>query len=256
MSDETRSPKRPASASTQWPLLTADASFMLALLYEMDAPVAAQLCPPGTEPDLWEGKALVSVTGMRFTRARWLGWITAPLQTSFDVVNLRCYVRRKTGGDCGVVIIKHIITDPWIARLARWVRGEQSIARRIRHTFEIQGGKLRDEGLVEYSWRNKGRLSRLGGLADGNPQPLEPGSLAAFAAEHDCIFTRRGNQTGVMLLAHPEWRVWPVMQPYLLCDIQKQYGALFEPFLRRKPLAAFLAEGSPVAVFPGQSFRA
>lgn len=256
MRDETRLSKRPASAALHWPVLSADESFALALYYEIDAQAAAQVCPPGTEPDLWEGKALLSVSGARFSRARWLGWLTAPLHSSFDVVNLRCFVRRSDNGTAGTAYLRHIVPDPWIAWLARWLRGENMIALRMRHTLEMQRGRLRNEGLVEYSWRYKGRLNRLGGLALGEPQPPEPGSLAAFAAGRECVFTQRGQTTYTLALAHPEWRVWPVTQPYLLCDVQAQYGELLAPFLRRRPLAAFLSEGSPVTIFPGPAFRA
>ncbi len=52
-------------------------------------------------------------------------------------------------------------------------------------------------------------------------------------------------------MEHPAWRVWNVAQPYLLCDVTALYGEAFEPFLRRRPRSAFLAEGSPITVYMG-----
>ena len=63
------------------------------------------------------------------------------------------------------------------------------------------------------------------------------------------------NTTGVYRVEHPAWRVQDVEQPYLLCNVKALYGESFEPFLRHRPRSAFLAEGSPIAVTPGQAMH-
>jgi uncharacterized protein YqjF (DUF2071 family) len=227
----------------------------LILNYEVDPALLAPLLPAGVELDLWEGRALASMVGFLFQKTRVLG-AAVPFHTNFEEINLRFYVRAPQDDDPrrGVVFVKEIVPQRAVAQVARLLYGENYVALPTRHTIEAQDGQVSAGGLVEYAWRFRGRLHRLGGLAQGEPQPLVPGSEAEFITEHYWGYTKLGKRrTGVYRVAHPAWRVWDVAQPYLLCDVKGLYGAAFEPFLRRPPRSAFLAEGSPVAVYPGKT---
>jgi len=239
------------------PFLTADWRYLLMLNYEVDLAALTPLVPAGTQLDLWEGQALVSIVGFLFLNTRLKG-LPVPFHRNFEEVNLRFYVRRETpeGLRRGVVFVKEIVPRVWIARLANWIYGENYVALPMRHTVEIESGKQAPDRLVEYTWRYNRRLNRLGGLASGDSQPLQPGSEAEFITEHYWGYTRRGSTTtGEYRVEHPRWRVWAVEQPYLLCDVEALYGAAFAPFLSRRPRSAFLADGSGTTVYPGRSFR-
>jgi uncharacterized protein YqjF (DUF2071 family) len=239
------------------PFLTADWRYLLILNYEVDPDVLAPLIPAGTQLDLCEGKALISVVGFLFQKTRVFG-VPIPFHINFEEVNLRFYVRRSENDDPrrGVVFVKEIVPRIWIARIARWLYGENYVALPMQHKIEQKSSKLCPEGLVEYAWRYKGRVNRLGGLALGDPTPLVNGSVAEFITEHYWGYTRLGkNKTGIYQVQHPAWRVWNVAQPYLLCDVKALYGDRFEPFLRQRPHSAFLAEGSPISVYPGAKIK-
>jgi uncharacterized protein YqjF (DUF2071 family) len=239
------------------PFLTAEWRYLLMLNYEVDPAVLAPLVPAGMALDVWDGAALVSVVGFMFRRTRLLG-IPPPFHTNFEEVNLRFYVTRPSedGLRRGVAFVKEIVPKPWIAQLARGLYGEPYVALPMGHTLEERDGSLCPGGLVEYTWRFRGRLNRLGGLAIGDPQPPRPGSEEAFITEHYWGYTRLGSRlTGEYRVAHPTWRLWAVEQPYLLADVEALYGKKFAPFLRRRPRSAFLAEGSPVEVYQGRRFR-
>lgn len=239
------------------PFLTAAWRYLLMLNYEVDPAVLQPLVPYGTALDLWQGRALVSVVGFLFQKTRVLG-LPIPFHTHFEEVNLRFYVQAVDEADPrrGVAFVKEIVPRFWIAQIARWVYGEPYMSLRMGHTLERKGNTLADEGLVEYTWHFHGRLNRLGGLALGQSQPLAPGSEEEFIAEHYWGYTRLdSNCTGVYRVEHPAWRVWQVAQPYLLCNIRALYGDAFESFLRQRPRSAFLAEGSPVAVYPGEKIK-
>ena len=238
------------------PFLTAEWRYLIMLNYEVDPAVLEPLLPAGTVLDLWQGKALASVVGFMFQRTRVLG-IPPPFHTRFEEVNLRFYVTREAEEEQrrGVVFVKEIVPKPWIARLARVLYGEPYVALPMRHTLEANHGASIPGGLVEYSWRFRGRLNRLGGLAYGDPQLLQEGSEEAFITEHYWGYTRLSSHlTGEYRVSHPAWRVLPVEQPYLLADVEALYGKTFAPFLKRRPRSAFLAEGSPVQVYPGRRF--
>ncbi len=68
------------------------------LNYEIDPAVLAPFVPVGTELDLFEGRAVVSLVGFLFLKARVTG-IPIPFHRNFEEVNLRFYVRRKSEGD-------------------------------------------------------------------------------------------------------------------------------------------------------------
>ena len=239
------------------PFLTAEWRHILFLNYEVDPAVLTPWIPAGTELDLWEGKALVSMVGFLFLKTRVLG-IPIPFHVNFEEVNLRFYVHRRAENEHrrGVVFIKEIVPRLWIARIARWVYGEHYMALRMQHTLELHSGTLPPDGLVEYGWRYKGRLNRLGGLVQGQPCPLEPGSHEAFIMDQAWGYTRLNRRkTGEYRVAHPVWQVRPVAQPYLLCNVKDLYGEKMEPFLRQRPYSAFMAEGSAVSVYPGERYK-
>jgi uncharacterized protein len=246
------------------PFLTADWRYLLMLNYEVKPEVLEPLVPAGTELDLWQGQALVSVVGFLFLNTLLRG-LPVPFHRNFEEVNLRFYVRRKmeTGPTAdglpredvrrGVVFVKELVPRPAIAQVARLFYGEQYQALPMQHTIEQKGGTLCKEGLVEYAWRFRGRLHRLGGLATGEPELADPESEEAFITEHYWGYTRLGpKRTGEYQVEHPSWRIWRVAQPYLLADVKGLYGEAFEAYLHRRPRSAFLAEGSPVAVYPGE----
>ena len=239
------------------PFLTAEWRYLIMLNYEIDPTVLEPLLPAGTVLDLWQGKALASVVGFMFQRTRVLG-IPPPFHTRFEEVNLRFYVTREAEEEQrrGVVFVKEIVPKPWIAQTACVLYGEPYVALPMRHTLEANHGALSPGGLVEYSWRFRGRLNRLGGLAYGDPQPLQESSEEAFITEHYWGYTRLGqNRTGEYEVVHPRWRAWRVDQPYLLCDVKTLYGRQFEEALGGRPRSAFLAEGSPITVRVGAGFR-
>lgn len=238
--------------------LSAEWRHLLMLNYEIEPDVLAPLVPAGTELDTFRGRTLVSVVGFMFLDTRVMG-VAVPLHRNFEEVNLRFYVRRKVDNEWrrGVVFIKEIVPLPWVSVIARSVYGENYIALPMGHTIEQEDGKLRCDALVEYTWRFRGRLQRMGGLVTGDPQPLEPGSEAEFITEHYWGYTRQSKHiTGEYQVEHPAWRVWNVAQPYLLCDVKNLYGEPYVDALRHRPHSAFLAEGSPVKVYRGSRFRA
>lgn len=80
------------------------------LNYNIDATVLVPLVPRGTELDVTEYGALVSLVGFRFLDTQLFG-IPVPFHRNFDEINLRFYVRRRVDGEWrrGVVFIKEIV---------------------------------------------------------------------------------------------------------------------------------------------------
>jgi uncharacterized protein YqjF (DUF2071 family) len=206
--------------------------------------------PAGTELDSWEGNYFASMVGFRFLDTKLLG-IPIPFHRNFDEVNLRFYVKR-IGPDGvlrrGVVFIREIVPRAAIAFLARAVYNEQYIALPMAHRVEVGG-----ERHVEYSWKHRDRWNRLAVEPFGESAPIVQGSQEEFITEHYWGYARqRDGGTVEYQVEHPSWNIWQCSNPLLECDIASLYGHQFIPWLSAPPASAFLADGSPIAVYRGK----
>lgn len=232
--------------------LTAHWRYLAMLNYAIDPAVLQPLTPAGTELDTWNGKTFISMVGFLFLDTRVLG-VSIPWHRHFEEVNLRFYVRRhdpQDGWRRGVVFVKEIVPRPAIAWTARLVYGERYVSLAMGHRLEEGAGQ--SPALVEYRWRHRGRWHRLGVRPTGEPQPIADGSEEEFITEHYWGYAGRHGRTIEYQVEHPRWRVWPVSDAWLECDVAQLYGPQFAKALSAAPSSAFLAEGSAVQVRQGQ----
>jgi uncharacterized protein YqjF (DUF2071 family) len=236
-------------ASPRKIFLTAEWRQLAMLNYEI-APVSLDpWLPAGTELDLWNGKALVSVVGFLFLKTR-VWRIAFPFHSSFEEVNLRFYVRRKAddGWRRGVVFIKEIVPRAAIAYAARKFYNENYVALPMGHEIDAHS--------AEYSWRFGGRQNRVKITTRGEPQELITGSEAEFITEHYWGYSRQpGGFTMEYKVEHPRWLVRDAIETELDCDVTGLYGEPFKETICGKPCSAFLAEGSAVTVYCGERLQ-
>jgi uncharacterized protein YqjF (DUF2071 family) len=216
------------------------------LNYEVDPALLRPLVPPGTELDLWEGQALVSIVGFRFVATRVLG-LRIPLHENFEEVNLRFYVRWRTGAEIrrAVVFIRELVPRAAIAWTAKLCYNEPYRALPMRHAIRTVG----HERQLRYEWCERGDWIGVQASTVGSPAALIPGSEAEFITEHYWGYTKqRDGGTVEYQVQHPSWRVWTASSASCLGDLKATYGESFAQTLGRNPKSAFVAEGSPVAV--------
>jgi uncharacterized protein len=236
------------------PFLTAEWRFLAMLQYEVEPDVLRPLVPRGTELDVWQGRALVSVVGFRFLNTRVLG-AAIPFHRHFDEVNLRFYVRRRgpEGWRRAVVFVREIVPRQAIAVVARLWYNEPYVALPMRHVIAMDGADQGQAGHVRYEWWYEGQWARLEMESDGVPVTPMPGSEAEFVSEHYwCYTAQRDGGAMEYQVAHAPWRVWHARRASLDCDVTRLYGARLASFLSAPPCSAFLAEGSAVTVFQGR----
>ena len=230
--------------------LTAEWRYLALLNYEVDPALLAARVPPGTELDLFQGSAFVSLVGFRFLHTRLLG-IPVPFHRDFDEVNLRFYVRRCDAGAVkrGVVFIQEIVPRRAIAAIARWAYHENYRALPMSHVVTDEG----DGPRVEYHWRLGQRSNRITATGKGAAREMVDGSLEQFIAEHYWGYCAQSDgRTMEYHVAHPAWRVWDVASAEFSGDASALYGPDFAAILNRPPDSAILAEGSPVTVYSGR----
>jgi uncharacterized protein YqjF (DUF2071 family) len=233
--------------------LTAAWRWLVVLNYEVDARLLAPFVPRGTELDLWQDRALVSLVGFRFVDARLRGW-TIPFHQEFDEINLRFYIRRRTddGWRRGVAFLREVAPLPAVACVANWVYHEHYAIRAMRHDIALPQSPS-DHGRVSYSLRDAGRWLTLSAEIAGQPQPWLPDSEAEFILEHYWGYTRQPDgSTLEYAVEHRPWRIWETTAATFTGDGTRLYGPDFAAVLRHPPRSAFVADGSNVAVRAGR----
>jgi uncharacterized protein len=238
------------------PFLTAEWRYLAMLNYEIDPMLLRSFVPVGTELDSRKGKTFASMVGFLFQDTKIHG-VTIPFHSSFEEVNLRFYIRRKSkeGWRRGVVFIKELVPRRTIAWTARVFYNENYIAVPMKSEIQREGdGAIRS---VAYEWIFNGRKNRLGLSIKGEANVVEEGSIEEFITEHYWGYARqRDGGTAEYQVEHPRWRVWPALSSSFECDVEGLYGKDFVEVLQGPPASAFLAEGSPVTVFQGTRLTA
>ena len=219
------------------------------LNYQVDPALLSALVPPGTELDLHDGRAFVSLVGFRFLRTRVLGALI-PFHQDFDEINLRFYVRRVYGDEIrrGVVFVREIVPKFAIAAVARIVYNEKYVSRPMFHSIVDEPGKV----AVEYGWEEQGSRNRMRVECTGHPQLPEEGSVEQFITEHYWGYTTtRSGGCDEYQVEHPQWRLWTAAKAEFAGDTAGLYGPEMAQVLTRPPDSALLADGSPVIVRSG-----
>jgi len=215
------------------------------LNFAIDPTLLQPFVPLGIEIDPYRGVTYVSLVGFRFLATRVLG-VGVPLHRDFEEVNLRFYVRRKSGEDWrrGVVFIRELVPRRAIAFVARVFYGEPYSALPMRHRIDHSSSQIR----TEYAWQRCGRWESLHVAGAGEPQSIDRGSQEEFIAEHYWAYTARIGGCGEYQVEHPRWRVWRGIEAGLDADISGLYGECFTEALSARPVSAFIADGSPITV--------
>lgn len=228
------------------PFLTATWSKLVFANYVVDPSVLTPYLPAGATIDLFNGECYVSLVGFLFLNTRIKG-IRFPLHTNFEEFNLRFYVRFPDGEGFkrGVVFVKEVVPRRMISYVARLLYGERYYYYPMRHSID----KHKDLLAVKYAFLYKMEWNHIQVLAKETPQPMVPGSEAAFITEHYWGYTRmNAHTTSGYEVQHPVWNIHEVVQYDVACDTRSLYGDDFHEYLNVTPRSVFMADGSPVSV--------
>lgn len=222
--------------------LSAEWRQLAILNYRVPRELLAAHVPRGTELDLWEGAAYVSVVGFMFRETRVLG-LPLPFHGAFEEVNLRTYVRRAVDGveRHAVTFIRELVPRRAVAIAARLSYNEPYRTVPMAHHIS--------DDSAEYSWHASQGWARLRVEDLGPAAPAVPGSEEEFITRRHWGYTRqRDGSTVEYEVRHPAWTVRTARRGTLNGDLSATNGEVFGPFLSGDPYSAFLAVGSGVTV--------
>jgi uncharacterized protein YqjF (DUF2071 family) len=229
-------------------LFSAEWRDLVMISYEIDPLLLVPLVPKGTSLDFYDGRALVTVVGLRFMNTRVAG-VPVPLYQDFEQVNFRFYVWRrvKTEIRAGSVFIKEIIPSTTMTFAGRLLFNEQYETAPMRH--DVAAG---EQGWASYEWQMGNRWNRLSARRNGSPQAVAANTIETFIKDRPWSYTRQRNgSTLEFRVEHPSWQISPATDPTLDCDVPRVYGPKFATTLSRSPVSAFIAVGSDTVLQPG-----
>ncbi len=233
--------------------LTANWLNLIMLNYEVDPAILKPYTPAGTELDLWEGKALVSMVGFLFDDTRVLG-VRWPLHINFEEVNLRFYVRYFDGNvwkRCAV-FISELVPKRAIALIANNLYREHYRALPMRSSVTTVGHGTQ----YLYEWQLNGRWNKLGATVMEELADIAPGSPEEFIFEHYWGYNIWDATTTMQYqVEHISWQTRAVTDFVFDADVAALYGDAFVPYLQGKPHSTFFANGSAIGVRVGEKIR-
>jgi uncharacterized protein len=226
--------------------LTAEWRKLVMANYEIDPAILKKYIPAGTELDTWNNKYYVSLVGFMFLKTKLRG-VTIPFHSNFPEVNLRFYVRYRSGNDWkrGVVFINEFVPKPAITFVANRLYKERYITCTMKHKWEI------DKQLtIGYYWKKNNKWNLLEVIANPKLNEIRQGSKEEFITEHYWGYSSVDkNKTGEYEVAHPRWDVYSIEKYKIDCDFEQLYGNDFDSLGQVQPASVFLAEGSAVTIF-------
>jgi uncharacterized protein YqjF (DUF2071 family) len=234
--------------------LTAKWLNLIMLNYEVDPAILKPYTPAGTELDLWEGKALVSMVGFSFRDTRVLG-VRWPFHSNFEEVNLRFYVRYFDGKvwKRGAVFVSELVPKPAIAIIANNLYREHYRALPMRHSIAPSGS---NQIQYLYEWKLKNRWNKIGATVGDELTHIEPNSAEEFIFEHYWGYNIWDATTTMQYeVEHVPWQIRPVTDSIFDVDVAALYGEAFVPYLKGKPYSAFFADGSAIGVRMGAKIK-
>jgi len=232
------------------PFLTASWEDLVVINYAVDPAILNKYVPRGTELDLFNNKAYVSLVAFRFNRNRLFGLIPSFPCYSFEEVNLRFYIRR--GDKRAVAFIKEVVPSSIIAGIARLLYQEPYEAMRMTSKKMAQGASV----VLSYSWGDKQENSVVVD-AEEPCHSLEEDSLEEFILEHYWGYTRQADGGTIEYqVRHPKWKYGRVSHLEISENIRNFYGPDFTKTLSEVPSSVLIAKGSEISVsFPKRFFH-
>ena len=227
--------------------LTAEWKNLLMLNYAVETSLLERYVPAGTELDSFEGTTYLSLVGFQFNSTSVYGF-SVPFHQAFEEVNLRFYVKRSSKR--GVVFIREFVPKYAVAAIARFAFNENYSRVPMSHRMELHG----ECGIVEteYAWGSGSDRCSIWIETEGPSFLPVDGSECQFITEHYWGYAvQQGGGCLEYEVQHPKWRIKSARRAEFSGNLAAFYGAEIARALMRNPDSAFLAEGSPVAVFKG-----
>jgi uncharacterized protein len=231
-----------------WALQQGRVRFASVVTFPVDPRVLRGLVPSATELDTFDGEALISLVGLRFTENRLLG-VPILFGRRYDQVDLRFYVKRQVDGEWrhGVTFVRELVPVSSLVSLGHLLYGEAH--ERLPVVARVREPEPHRPGHAVYRWQTEQFVHRLTVDFSGVPSIPAPGSREEFLVDRCWAYIAyHSDLTREYRVDHEPWRIWPTGEVQLSAGIPSAFGERFRRALSSKPVSVLVAEGSRVEV--------
>ncbi|MBS1514560.1 MAG: DUF2071 domain-containing protein [Bacteroidetes bacterium] len=219
--------------------------------YEISPDALTEFVPAKTELDYFNSKCYISLVGFMFLDTKIMG-MKIPFHTNFEEVNLRFYVKYKSGNEWkrGVTFIKEIVPKFFIELVANNIYSEKYDSMPMKNELSIHDGKIN----TGYFWQHNNNWNFIKAETEKESFLAAENSEEEFITEHYWGYTKvSDSKTSEYEVEHPKWKLHNVSRYEVNCDFSNLYGKRFSFLQNQKPSSVFLAEGSEVIVRKGSN---
>ncbi len=232
------------------PFLTANWNYLLNVTFPVPPKILADHVPPGVELDVQDGHAFASVVAFHFLDTRVKG-LKIPFHVNFPEINLRYYV--KYNGRRGVVFWRELVPKPAIAWVANGLYNEPYAPARMKVKLEDQQA----DKVLTHDFRYGGKQHQITARFGMETRVPAEDSIEHYFKEHDIGFgVNHFGKTLSYDVLHPRWAIYRLKSYELNLDYAALYGSQWAFLADTTPVAALVAEGSAVEVYPAQRLGA
>ncbi len=248
LSDRVKQIKQSGEVARTKPLkthYTARFSEMVLINFEADAKLLKKITPRGLEPDLYQGKAHISLVAKTVRRLKCKG---IPLSRSFGSVGLQLYVREPFGDGYryGTFFLKHFVQRSMAAMFMKKLT-QSDVSQMPMKTSKAKVPVNRPPD-IEYKWKVRDRWNHIRIRGRSRVKVIRPDTKVGYVFRHADRYVV--NEKGVWRseLSTPEWIIWDVAQAKFDCDVASLFGSEYVKAMAKRPSSVFLSRGNEVAI--------
>ena len=234
-----------ASSSSSAPrILQATARDRVVVSYAVDPSLVAPHLPAGLVPDTRDGRAYVSLVGVRLTKVRVLG-VAGPGLRRVPAVELQALVQEEESERRGTMTIQAHVPRRLVAWGARLLYGEPVAVVPMQPVRR----DLEDGVEMTYRFDTRGREQRLRVVGQASPSSPPPGSLESFLQNRHWRYgTGRGGALLRTRIEREDAPVRAVDEHHVMVRWAAVYGESWAALSDRRPAAAFFSPGGPLTL--------
>ncbi|RKT01670.1 DUF2071 domain-containing protein [Chryseobacterium defluvii] len=203
----------------------------------------AGLLPEDVEPDLLNGKAVISMVCFEFSNARLFGF-KIPFHQYFPEINIRTYVKRKDNGNIrGIYFLSEMVPKLLTFFTGRFVYGEP---------FSLRNLKIvKTKGNIKYAVQDSICEMNIG------VERMELSTCQRLTGEQEFVIQRSlafcgnaGMKSKMYEVRHQEWNLIHIKNFDIMVNKIKHINSNIQSVLLQKmPESVFMTDGSEVEVF-------
>ncbi|MBB4804871.1 uncharacterized protein YqjF (DUF2071 family) [Chryseobacterium defluvii] len=227
----------------KYKFMTCNWENLIYLNFHMDPELLAPFLPKDTEPDLLNGKAVISIVCFEFSNARLFGF-KIPFHQYFPEINIRTYVKKKDNGNIkGIYFLSEMVPKFMTYFTGKFIYGEPFSLRKLKIS--------KTEKDLKYFIKDSGCEMEIEAGKKNMHSDRELTEEEEFVIERSLAFCGKASQNARMYeVKHQKWNLVESSNfNFTIKKIRHISSDIQNVLLDKKPESIFMTDGSGVEVY-------